>query len=108
MAEGRCVVVDRCNFDASQRQTWYDLAGQHGYPVDCLVLQVPPRLCIERCQGRKGHETVKPEDASRVVNIVKKQFRLPSRDEMDMLRSSQIVRSSSECNEALLMYLNKK
>lgn len=31
------IVVDRCNFDVSQRKTWIGIANEFNVPVDCLV-----------------------------------------------------------------------
>ena len=109
MANRLSVIVDRCNFDYSQRQVWYELAAEYHYPVDCVVLQVPVPVCIKRCQLRTNHETVAPTEASRVVNLVHRQWRIPSRDEQgEFLRGYQVVRNSTEFNEALAGYLIQK
>jgi predicted kinase len=109
MSEGLCVIVDRCNFDFPQRQVWYELAAEHDYPVDCVVLSVPLPLCIQRCQKRSSHETIQPKDASRIVNMVKRQWVMPPRDEqLEYLRNFQVLRSSQLFNDALVHYLDQK
>jgi len=109
MASGLCVIVDRCNFDFSQRQVWYDLAAEHHYPVDCLVLSVPLPICIQRCQQRPSHESIQPKEAPRIVNMVKAQWEMPRRDEqIKYLRTFRILTSSQQVNEAVVHYLNQK
>jgi len=136
MSKGLCVIVDRCNFDSSQRQVWYDLAASGGtdgdknkdvsrpaYPVDCVVLDVPVSICIQRCQLRSSHETVQPNDAERIVNMVKQQWETPRLQEgraqdtkkgkgnrvqqSSSLRKIQVVKSSEELNKTLAWYLNE-
>jgi predicted kinase len=109
MSEGLCVIVDRCNFDFSQRQVWYDLAVEYGYPVDCVVLVVPLPLCIQRCRQRKTHETIQPKAAPKIVNMVKAQWKMPSREEqLQYLRNFKVLQSSQQFNDALVLNLNQK
>lgn len=109
MANGLSVIVDRCNFDTSQRQVWYDLAAQYHYPVDCVVFQVSIPICIQRCQQRTNHETVAPNEAARIVNLVHRQWKSPTRQEkLQSLRSCRQISNSTEFNKALLGYLQQK
>lgn len=109
MSMGLSVIVDRCNFDYSQRQVWYDLAAEYHYPIDCVVFQVPIPLCIERCQQRTSHETIAPDEASRIVNLVRRQWQVPTREEQSQsLRGYQVIKNSTAFNEALLSYLRQK
>lgn len=103
----KCVIIDRCNFDAAQRKTWYDLAKSYGVAVDGIVLDVPMKLCVQRCQDRLQHETIKPEDAAKVVGIVKSSWKIPSRGEKSMFRSLTTLSDSDSFNDAVLKYLNK-
>lgn len=109
MSDGLSVIVDRCNFDFSQRKVWYDLAAEHKYRVDCVVLMVPPSLCIQRCQQRTGHETIQPNEASKIVGVVQRQWEMPGRDEqLKYHRNFQVLKSSQQFNDALILYLNHK
>lgn len=109
MSMGLCVIVDRCNFDFSQRKVWYDLAAHQNYPVDCVVLHVPTPLCIQRCQQRSSHETILPNEAAGIVRMMERQLKLPSQEEnVTILRNLQVLRSSQQANDALILHLNQK
>ena len=86
----RCPIIDRCNFDAHQRSTWYRLAEEGGavdtstndnhptIPVDVVVFDIPYDECLRRCQNRKGHETIKsPHQAAGVLQQLRTQWRPP-------------------------------
>lgn len=61
------VVIDRCNFDASQRATWLHLARQHrAYPM-AFHLDVPVEECIRRAQARTEHPTMNSGSAAAVI-----------------------------------------
>ncbi|KAI8073817.1 hypothetical protein BC940DRAFT_231589 [Gongronella butleri] len=51
------VVVDRCNFDVSQRATWVRLARQYGVPVDCIIFTADAEECGRRIMERVDHPT---------------------------------------------------
>ncbi|KAI7868348.1 AAA domain-containing protein [Spinellus fusiger] len=51
------VVVDRCNFDASQRATWIAIAEKFGVNVDCIVFTTTSNECIQRVLHRVNHPT---------------------------------------------------
>jgi predicted kinase len=106
--EGLCPIIDRCNFDAAQRKTWYDLAKKYKVAVNGIILQVPINVCISRCQNRHGHETIKPEDSKKVVNIVKSQLKLPSHNELNNIHSLLKISNSDSFNDAIVQYLNKQ
>ena len=108
LSEGKCPIIDRCNFDEAQRQTWFKLAKTHNVPVDGLVFQVPVTLCISRCQQRQNHETVKPESAKKVVFTVKNQLKLPDRSELSNYRSLLTLSNSDAFSDAINQYLNKQ
>ena len=69
-------------------------------------MQVPIKLCIKRCQQREGHETIAPEDAKKVVNIVKSQLKLPSHDESSSFSSLLTLSNTDRFNDAVLQFLN--
>ncbi|KAL7309957.1 hypothetical protein PS15m_010772 [Mucor circinelloides] len=51
------VVVDRCNFDRSQRKTWIDIAQHYKVPIDCIVLTANQQDCSDRILTREQHPT---------------------------------------------------
>jgi predicted kinase len=103
----KCVIIDRCNFDESQRQTWYDLAKSNNVAVHGIILHVPIKLCIQRCQKRQGHETIKGEDAKKVVDIVNNKLKLPSHAEESSFSSLLTLSNSDSFNDAVVQHLNK-
>jgi predicted kinase len=107
LQSGNCPIIDRCNFDAKQRQTWYDIANQAGIPIDCIVLSVPPEECIRRCETRETHETVSAKEARKIVGMVKHQLVWPRRNETQLFRSMQTIRDGDGFNNALLEILNQ-
>jgi predicted kinase len=110
LSSGKCPIIDRCNFDNKQRQTWYDLAStdeRTTIPIDCLVLQVHAQECIRRCESRTQHETVTPEEARKIIGIVNSQLKFPHRNET-CFRSLITIRDGDAFNDAILMLLNQK
>ncbi|KAJ1653445.1 hypothetical protein IWQ61_006430 [Dispira simplex] len=57
LKEGKCLVIDRCNFDEDQRKIWVNLGEAHGCVVDALYFDVNPKSCKERVKVRSGHPT---------------------------------------------------
>ncbi|KAL1696499.1 hypothetical protein GGG16DRAFT_42890 [Schizophyllum commune] len=56
---GLSVCIDRQNFDARQRATWIDIAGEFpGTVVHVIVFDTPYEICRERLVRRTGHPTV--------------------------------------------------
>lgn len=51
------VIVDRCNFDRSQRKTWIDIAQHYKVPIDCIVLTANQQDCSDRILTREQHPT---------------------------------------------------
>ncbi|KAL3809868.1 hypothetical protein ACHAXA_001293 [Cyclostephanos tholiformis] len=74
---GASVVIDRCNFDVDQRRTWIQLAYEMNVDVDCVIFDYDRDVCIERCRNRRGHETIRPRDAPRIVSNMARIFRPP-------------------------------
>ncbi|KAK9839930.1 hypothetical protein WJX74_000595 [Apatococcus lobatus] len=82
LLEGTSCLIDRCNFDAPQRQDFLALASEFGLQAHCVVLQLPHRLCVSRAAARVGHEGgVTPEQAQAVVGRMTAQMRPPSTSE---------------------------
>lgn len=95
-----CPVIDRCNFDLSQRKHFTDIVVDRydrddtttKIPVDCIVFQCPKNECVDRCEGRGDtHKTIKPGMGRKVVNRMNSQLILPNNDEYEWrhLRSVQ-------------------
>lgn len=83
LAANKSIVVDRCNFNSGQRQTWIELAKI--YQVSRVVavhLDVPAEVCIERASKRQNHPTIKDaETAQKAVKTMISDFTFPSKDE---------------------------
>lgn len=119
-----CPIIDRCNFDMTQRSTWYRLAeecadvdGGTNIPVDVVVFDIPYEVCLRRCEIRKGHETIKsPKQAAGILKQLKSQWKPPSsnnsnssnnKDERKRYRSLTIIRTEQEQKECLIRILNQ-
>ena len=118
-----CPIIDRCNFDMTQRSTWYRLAEECGadvdggttIPVDVVVFDIPYEVCLRRCEIRKGHETIKsPKQAAGILQQLKSQWKPPSSnnnnnnsDERKRYRSLTIIRTEQEQKECLIRILNQ-
>lgn len=64
------IVCDRMNFNKEQRERYLKPAREAGYKTKIIVLHVPLRVCLDRCNARSNHPTVKtPQDASKAVNF---------------------------------------
>jgi RNA ligase len=79
------VVVDRMNFDRQQRSRYLNPAKKAGYSTKIVWLNEDKAICIKRCQERRGHPTLKPEDAESAVNWYFSRMQPPSRTEADEL-----------------------
>ena len=72
---GENVIVDRMGFNKQQRAKYLDVANDHGYDTEIIVLHQPYHVCFARCMARKDHETIKDETNARAaLNL----FFLPS------------------------------
>ena len=132
-----CPIIDRCNFDAKQRSTWYKLAEEDvppstetgndsdditkqlestrlssGIPVDVVVLDIPHEECLRRCGARRGHETIKsPQQAAGVLKQLRKQWSPPhhskNASEKSRYRSLTVVRTEQERKACLRKILRQ-
>jgi len=69
LKKGDSVIVDRCNFDYSQRNVWVKLATKHNIKdITCLHLNIPLEVCKQRVTVRKDHPTIK--DANSGISII--------------------------------------
>eukprot|EP01121_Diplochlamys_sp_Union-15-3_P010112 TRINITY_DN2809_c0_g1_i1.p1 TRINITY_DN2809_c0_g1~~TRINITY_DN2809_c0_g1_i1.p1 ORF type:complete len:559 (-),score=84.27 TRINITY_DN2809_c0_g1_i1:48-1724(-) len=68
LKSGKSVIIDRCNFDYSQRSTWIKLsAKQNVKHISCIYLDIPPSLCKDRLSGRTDHPTIKEASVGHAV-----------------------------------------
>ncbi|CAM9785592.1 unnamed protein product [Ectocarpus sp. 4 AP-2014] len=85
LEKGGRVLIDRCNFDQSQRVTWLDLAVSLSLHKDACIavwLDIPIDVCQGRVQSRVGHPTLGAGLASAgIVKRVARDFRPPHRKE---------------------------
>jgi len=83
LKNGKSVIIDRCNFDVSQRKTWIDIAHEHGIAeVECFWIDVKKNVCHKRAIRRKHHPVIKTtEDASRAIESLYKKFVEPKESE---------------------------
>ncbi|RPD55552.1 P-loop containing nucleoside triphosphate hydrolase protein [Lentinus tigrinus ALCF2SS1-7] len=77
---GLSVIIDRTNFDESQRATWINIA--HEFPnavVWVLVFDTPYEVCAARVAERAGHPTItSPELGLQVLQRFRSQYRPPA------------------------------
>jgi len=86
IADGKSVVVDRCNLDAGQRADFVALAKASQASVHSVVLQLPNDVTALRAGSRKNHEGgLNGATAAKVSRIMsgkmRKQEALPSKSE---------------------------
>jgi predicted kinase len=102
---GKCPVIDRCNFDVKQRRWFIDLARQElgGCAVHCIVLvHVDRAQCLYRCKQRRGHPTLPPSEAAKVIGFVNKDWRLPTvKEGIDRI---WIINNEQQYRDALAFY----
>lgn len=88
LQSGNCVIIDRCNFDATQRKHWLDLATAHSSALSvvhtfCVVMPraVDTSFCAARAYQR-GNDGIHSgdEDWNKVCGIMQKSFVLPVRE----------------------------
>mmetsp|Transcript_277 Transcript_277/g.751 ORF Transcript_277/g.751 Transcript_277/m.751 type:complete len:193 (-) Transcript_277:23-601(-) len=94
---GERVVVDRCNFDRTQRSHWTRILAGRGRAV-CLWLDVPAETCVARVLGREAHRTLPPEpESAAVVHKLARTFVAPSAEDE---RFDVVVRATAADLEA--------
>lgn len=83
LLDGRDVVIDRCNFDRTQRAHWVTLGKSRHCPIGVIVFQTPLQVCISRVMARKGHPTLAGNSAlsESIVKRMYSQFKAPTADE---------------------------
>jgi predicted phosphohydrolase/gluconate kinase len=70
LKNGKSVVIDRCNFDSSQRKTWIDLARFHKVKkIRAVELELSVEESINRAGERENHPTINGRFAAE--NVIK-------------------------------------
>ncbi|KAJ7281888.1 P-loop containing nucleoside triphosphate hydrolase protein [Mycena rebaudengoi] len=80
---GSSVVIDRTNFDSSQRAHWIKIAREFpGTLIWVIVFDTPKDVCATRLQTRTEHPTIKdPQDALFILERFSSQYRAPHESE---------------------------
>lgn len=107
LEEGKCPIIDRCNFDPKQRRKFLDIAKSFNVKVDCIIFQFPMDLCIRRCQERRNHETITEENAAGIVRLMARQFSPPlrNRNNTESFRNIKTLNSLNAVNDLEQQYL---
>lgn len=93
----KCPIIDRCNFNATQRRHFLDIASQFHVSVDAIFFECSAGECVSRCENRGDtHETIKPGMGRKVVNIMRKQLELPDGEEWKWRRLKKIVNTGDQ------------
>ena len=108
LARGQVPIIDRCNFDLTQRRHFLSIASEARVPVDCVVFSYPADVCVARCQDRQGHETITRSNAAGVVRMMERQFSPPvlANRQHESYRSLRVVRSFQDVENAANAYCN--
>src|SRR3990167_2044356 len=62
------IIVDRMNFNKEQRNRYLEPARKAGYETRIIVAHTPMAVCLERCNARTDHPTIKDsKSASQAV-----------------------------------------
>lgn len=108
LQKGKVPIIDRCNFDPSQRQHFLSIANDFGIPVDCIVFSYSMQVCLTRCQERVGHETITQDNARMVVRRMMKDFSPPLPDNQDeIFRAQRTVTAFQDAKDIVSEYLNE-
>lgn len=71
LADGKNIIVDRCNINKMQRTLWINIAKEFGAEINCVALITEPKVAIERILNRKDHPTIKSDySVEKVEQIV--------------------------------------
>jgi predicted kinase len=105
LSQKKCPIIDRCNFDESQRAYFLEIAQHYNIHVDCILFNIPKEECIQRCENRGNHETLHPKDARLVVERVVRQFSAPLES---TFRTCREVSNVSAVQELVLEYSNAR
>jgi len=103
LAYGNSVIIDRCNYDVSQRRSFINIAQEFKIPVDVVVFTVSAEECIKRCQKRSFHETIDPRSAVRAVRFIESKMCMPEKED-EGIRSIFSISTIKESNDMIKKY----
>lgn len=89
LTSGHRVIIDRCNGTMEQRKIWLDLAKESWQLEDvpphvfCINFDTDYDLCVQRCNARDDHPTIKPGEGAKVVACQAKDREPPTMDKED-------------------------
>jgi predicted kinase len=108
LANGKCPIIDRCNFNPMQRSPFLNIAQGAKVEVDIIVFQYPMETCVARCQSRRHHETIAPDQAQSVVQRMIQQFSppLPNRNNTESYRVVKTVTDVGSFHDVMVEFLN--
>jgi predicted kinase len=106
--EGKCPVVDRCNFDAKQREKFIKIAVESKIGVECVVFQVSADECVRRCRSRNDHPTVHSSEAKAVVKEIARHYAPPSPNNKEGIRRVHVVSNQASRERALCEYVKTR
>ncbi|BGP17643.1 hypothetical protein JCM10213v2_005679 [Rhodosporidiobolus nylandii] len=108
---GYSILVDRQNFDAPQRRTWLEIAGEfNGVQVGGLVMNTSEEECRERLLVRDNHPTIdNPNLAVELLDKFSSLWVEPALNEgFDQLITLPSLPPPSEIDAALILSLLDK
>lgn len=106
LSRGCSVIIDRCNFDAQQREHWIRIGKEFGVPCECVLFNYDKEMCIRQCKERVNHETINSQNAAVVVRGMAKKFRPPPAHSGQYQRYF-IISSFGKANEVAQSYLDR-
>jgi predicted kinase len=80
------IIIDRMNFSREQRERYLAPARAAGYTTRIIILHVPKNTCLERCNSRTQHPTIKtPQDASKALDFFFRKYERVEDTEADIV-----------------------
>ena len=100
-----CPIIDRCNFNSEQRESFIRMAQEYNMAIDCVIFNFSKDECIERCQSRSHHETIARGQERAVVSSLAKLLQNPS-PRSNVFRTIHTISTNQQSNQLVLNYLN--
>ena len=93
------IIIDRMGFDKSQRERYLKPAREAGYNTRIVVLHVPRKTCLERCNARKDHPTIKDEtNANQAIDLFFSKYeRVQDGDADEVMRMGWLDNRAAKC-----------
>ena len=92
----------QCHASVSQREYFLDLAQKYRVLIDCVHLEIPESICLERIRRRGSHPTLKLQDAPRVIGFMQTEYQTPR--ESEGFRRIWTIRTEEDFVESLSHY----